>query len=366
MSPERLPKRGDVGMPDGAHMALSCRPRPHRGGRLRAATKGWLARVVLLALASTALVEPTVTYAQVPGAEEDARLTFKAARALYDEGHFAEALPRFQEVAAALDSPNAQLYVGRCLRELGRLPEAYEALSLALVGATRQAAEEPRYAETRDAVALERTTLEARVGRLVIAVTDPPPGLALSVGGRSLATSRVGDLVAVDPGAVEIVASAPGFQQHVRRVEVGAGAVQTVTLTLEPAPAGAPSDEAPATPSTGGGVRVAGFIVAGVGVAGIATFAIAGLSANSQFDSLEERCRAEPCTEDAIADDVDTGETLDTVANVGLIVGGVGLAAGALMIALGGPTEEPALSVLPAIVPGADSVGLGMVVRSSF
>jgi hypothetical protein len=333
---------------------------------VNAGTRWWLARAVLLAFASSVLVEPAVVHAQVAGAQEDARLTFKAARALYDEGHFAEALPRFQEVAEVLESPNAQLYVGRCLRELGRLPEAYEAMSLALVDATRQATLEPRYAETRDAVALERTALEARVGRLVIAVTDSPPDLTLTVGGRSLASSRVGDLVAVDPGTVEVVAAAPGFQRLVQEVRVAPGAVQTVSLRLVPATAAPGGDGSPTPASTGGGVRVAGFIVAGVGVAGIATFAIAGLSANSQFDSLEERCRTEPCSEDEIADDVDTGETLDTVANVGLIVGGVGLAAGALMIALGGPSEEPALSFLPAVVPGSESIGVGLAVRARF
>lgn len=317
-----------------------------------------------LALVSSAGTIVSPASAQTTSSEEDARLTFKAARALYDEGHFAEALPRFQSVAVTLESPNARLFAARCLRELGRLPEAYEEMGRALVEATELAKTEARYAETRDAAAVERTALEARVGRVLIVVQQPPGDLEITVGGRLLKTTQLGELVAAEVGSVEIVATAPGFEEVRRDVELAAGSVVTLPIELTPhdaSPSGGDPTPSP-TVSEGGEVRIAGFVVAGVGVAGMATFVIAGLAANGKYDTLEERCAAAPCTDEEIADDVDTGETLDTVANVGLIVGAAGIAAGALMIAFGGPTDEAAVALQPMVAPDA----LGVAYRGRF
>ncbi len=122
------------------------------------------------------------------------------------------------------------------------------------------------------------------------------------------------------------------------------------------APGAATSDAAPggAKPQ-GGGVRIAGFVIAGLGVAGMGAFAGAGLAAKSKFSTVETECGNARCTDSKYGDVIDSGKTLQTIANVGLGVGIAGLVGGALMIAVGGPSKAP----LPAqIEVGPNGAGL--------
>ena len=80
---------------------------------------------------------------------------FAAAQSLYEQRSYATALEEFRALAAETGSPNAEVYAARCLRELDRLPEAYEAMSTALRHATAKAEAEPKYASTRNAAAAD-------------------------------------------------------------------------------------------------------------------------------------------------------------------------------------------------------------------
>ncbi len=271
-----------------------------------------------------------------PDASERAR--FKAAQELHDKGDFAAALPLF----SAIPSPNARLYAARCLIELKRLPEAYDELTTTVREATDRAVTEQRYAATRDAAATERTALAAKIGLVVIAVTDRPAGLEVKVAGQIIASERLGEAVPVAPGAVVIEASAPGRVAFRRQLALGAGSSEVLAITLVADTAAANTIAPPPTRNeTTGGVRTAGFVVAGVGVAGVATFAITGLLANSKYSTVSAACGATHCTDPAYQRQIDAGKTLDTAANIGLGVGAAGLVAGALMIIFGGAHEAP-------------------------
>jgi hypothetical protein len=88
-------------------------------------------------------------------------------------------------------------------------------------------------------------------------------------------------------------------------------------------------------------VRIAGFVVAGLGVAGMGAFVGAGLAARSKFSTVESECGNTRCTDPKYGDVIDGGKALQTIANVGLGVGIAGIVGGALMIALGGPSKAP-------------------------
>src|SRR5690606_36414471 len=109
--------------------------------------------------------------------------------------------------------------------------------------------------------------------------------------------------------------------------------------------------------ASGGGVplRTIGFVAAGVGVAGLAAFAIAGSMAKSEFDTLEEECGSARCTDPKYADNVDSGKRMQTIANIGLIVGAVGVVAGGTLIVLGGPSKKEGAGLL--VMPGSLGVG---------
>lgn len=292
---------------------------------------------------------------------------FGAAQKLYDQGAYTPAYQEFKALAEETKSPNAELQAARCLRELGKLPEAYEAMSQALRNATARAETETKYAATRNAAAADLALLEPKVGKVIIAVMSPPPGLAVTIDGAPLPEGKLGVPVATAIGEVVVRLRAPGSPDVERRVQTRGGQPVTVTISLgaappaadKPAPQQAPSP-APEPAMQGGGTRIGGFVVLGLGAAGIATFAAAGVMADKRYDEIKTACGGTRCTDPSFNDRIAGGRTLDIVANVGLGAGIAGIAAGTLMVVFGGPKAAPPVSAW--FAPG----GGGLVARGSF
>jgi hypothetical protein len=282
-------------------------------------------------------------------AQADAKAEFDAGQKLFDGGRQADALPHFRAAFAASKSPNARLMVARCLVAMGKTAEAYEEMATTTREATARADADPKYARTRDSAAAEMAVLERRVGKLVIALADPGVGAAVTLDGAPLAADRLGVPVAVQPGTMTIEATHAGDKPVRREVTIGAGETKTVAIAFTSAAGATTTPIVAATrvtppanaPSHGGGVRIAGFVVAGLGVAGMGAFAGAGLAAKSKFGSVEKECGGVRCTDPKYGSVIDSGKTLQTIANAGLGVGVAGLVGGALMIALGGPSKAP-------------------------
>ena len=78
-----------------------------------------------------------------------------------------------------------------------------------------------------------------------------------------------------------------------------------------------------------------GFSSLGIGAAGLAVFAVAGVSAKSVHDDLEAECGAGGCSDAEHQNDASRGKTLQTVANIGLVVGLAGAASGTLLLLVG-------------------------------
>ncbi|RLB62534.1 MAG: hypothetical protein DRI90_08845, partial [Deltaproteobacteria bacterium] len=102
----------------------------------------------------------------------DSAEAFARGRTLWEAGDHVAAYPFFQRALEATGSPNARIYVARRLRELGRLPEAYEEMSTTWQDAMAMAKTEDRYVATRDAAAAELVMLEQQVGKVIVL---PPP-----------------------------------------------------------------------------------------------------------------------------------------------------------------------------------------------
>lgn len=289
--------------------------------------------LVALALACA----PAPVFAQDPPPrpqEAEARASFNAGQTLYDQHKYAEALVLFRTAHKASSSPNAELMIALCLIELGAFAEAREALLSAMYAAAALAPSSPKHARTRDTAAAELAALERRTGRLILVVADPGAGAAVTINGAAVPPARLGLPIVVDPGDKVVEVTRPGAAAQRRAVTVRAGEIKTVAFE---APRAAP----PPAP-TGGRVRVAGFVVAGVGVVGAVVAAVAAPIAQSKFSTLEKECGAVRCVDSKYADVVDSGRTMDTLAGVGLAVGVAGLVGGGLMIAFGGPSQAPA------------------------
>lgn len=300
----------------------------------------WRRAIGAVATAMVFMAEPAF-------AQADAKADFTAGQKLFDAGKQADALPRFRKAFAASNSPNARLMIARCLVALGKTAEAYEEMATTTREATARAETDPKYARTRDAAAAEMALLERRIGKLVVALAEPGAVAVVTLDGAPLGAERLGVPVAVQPGTMTIEATHAGDKPVRREITIGAGETKTVAIAFtSAAPVAATADAASDAASggggsQGGGVRVAGFVVAGLGVAGMGAFLGAGLAAGSKFSTVESECGNARCTDPKYGSVIDSGKTLQTIANVGLGVGIAGLVGGALMIAIGGPSKAP-------------------------
>lgn len=296
--------------------------------------------------------------AQTPSdaSASDASERFTHATKLYKQRQFTDALPLFEALARETNSPNAWLYVGHCRVKLGDPVAAHRAFVRILGNSS--AARDDKYDTTREAARAELFALEQKVGKVVVAPAETPPGFAVTLDGEALAQHWFGLAYAVEPGTHRLQATADGMQAELRDVQVAIGETKTVSLALrkpEAAPVVAPAPEPASEPERGGGaLRMAGFAALGVGVAGLAVFTVAGLGAKSVHDELDADCPS-GCDDAEHRDDAARGKTLQTTANVGLVVGVLGAAGGAALLFFGrsAPAEDGASL---ALAPGGGSL----------
>lgn len=305
----------------------------------------------------------------------DPAVLFAEAQRRFDDGDYEAALPLFRKAYEATRSPNARIYVARCLRELGRLTAAYDEMHATMREATEKAEQDDKYVPTRDAAAAELAMLEPRVAKLIVTVRDEVEGMELSLNDRTLASDRLGVPRTVEPGLQQVVVTAPNRKRARHEVDLKGG--QTRTLTV--APGALLSGEGPTGPkppggtpppdgseATGGGVRIAGFVVGGLGLAALGVMIGTNVAADAELDTLERECGTERCTDPSYADTVDRGQTLETVANVSLVAGAVLLAGGIGMIIFGGPTTPDADETALRVVPGLSTEGAYLGLHGAF
>jgi hypothetical protein len=349
-------------------VALPCAAEPSVDSELTGASTEPEAAAAPRSVSHSVSHSPTSAPRSEPTAQEE----FAAGQRLFDQKRFAEALVRLRKAYELSASPNAHLMVARSLLGLGRLADAYEEMAATMREATSRAETEPKYIQARDAAAAELALLERRVGKVIVVLVEPGEGVAVALNGASLSPQRVGVPIAVEPGSVAVAAERVGKPTVRRDVSIRAGETKTVAISFEERASAAGSepiarrDEGMARPVAGSPAgsslwRSLGYGSLGVGAAGFATFAVAGLMAESKFNTLKEECRVR-CTDPKYASVVDMGKALDTAANIGFAAGVAGLVGGAALILVGGPASPRPASGSIGVSPGP----LGLQVSGSF
>lgn len=282
----------------------------------------------------------------------------QGAQAAYTEGvarfrerQFEAAVSAFERSLAIVNSPNARLMLGRALRESGATDQAFEQLAQTLRDATHLAARQPRYVAARDAAQGELAELRSEVAALSLQVTGGTV-MELWVGDRKV-LPHLWSGVAVTPGLVHVVGRLPGGRRAWRAVEARRGEQIDVTLDIASAEegprevipwlkndpeAGPPPEPEPSAPSSATPLpyRELSIISAGVAGAGFLTFSIAGLMSQSTYSELEASCPGGTC-DGSYAGTIDRGRREQTIANIGLGVGLVGLVSAAVFYLLDDP-----------------------------
>lgn len=341
-----------------------------------------------------------VARAQDPAAAE---VLFQEGRRLMAEGRVAAGCEKLKE-SFALDAMSGTLLnLADCYEKAGKTATAWarfrNAASLAQSqNKLEQAAEANRRAKA----------LEPQLSYITINVPDDVPGLEVRRNDLEVTPGMFGVAVPVDPGEVEVVASAPGYKSVRMTVELGTRrdkkiftipklvpgqGSETVNLMAPPpeaakkaepkadkpeakepapkplakeepkqepapeTPAAAP-EAAPATqaaPTANGnqaGPGITPWIIGGAGAAFLVTGGVFGLLAMQSNSEAIEHCPTRQGCSRSVMDAIDTRNTQATIANVGVGVGLVGIATATVWLLVAKPKsrdQQAGLLVRPEI-----------------
>jgi hypothetical protein len=296
-----------------------------------------LAAAPVLTAGSVALAAPDKPAPAAADVEKATKLFVKGTDA-FKANKFVPALEAFKQSYSLHPSPNSHLYIARCLAQLGKAREAWIEFDRTAEEATAGGA---KYAQTHDSAIQERDELASKVALVTITVPSAEPGTTVRVGSYDIPADRIGRPYPVDPGTADVVVQAPGKAPVHQSVTANPGEKREVTVAVGTAAEPPPP---PPPPDQGGkrvnGLLIGGIVAAGVGVVGFIMFAIEGAASKSTFDTLSTNCGGvigcpNPVGGRAAADSlVSSGKTQQAVANAGLAIGVIGVAAGATLIGL--------------------------------
>jgi hypothetical protein len=270
-------------------------------------------RLLRLTLVAASLA-PLAAGAQTPHADGPTLSVEARAQDLYVSGRdrfraadFPGAIEDFRRSLDLVDSPNTRMYLGRALRRLGRLPEAFATLDRAASDADRRAVTEPRYAATRESARAEAGELRGDIALLTVHVANLPPGAAVRAGGAEVPAAAIGYPMPFAPGEIVVELDAPGYAPARQILILAAGGDAAVELTPRVDESAAAPDDALPRPARADGAavpairlrrvdpaparpwsttRVLGVTALSTGVATVITGVVFGALAWSDYETL--------------------------------------------------------------------------------
>jgi hypothetical protein len=272
--------------------------------------------LALLLVPSLALADRT------PQERALAETLFRDAKALVAAGKIAEACPKFAESQRLDPTTGTMMHLATCHEEEGKTATAWVEF-----GEAANMAGKARQSERERTAQKAARALEAKLSKLVITVTAPPPGLAVTFDGVALSGASMGTPLPFDPGPHVLEAKAPNKKVYTATITVTAGPSTTAVpipaledeapppAAAPPAPPPSPPPPPPPPPSGGGGQKTVGLVLGAVGLASIGAGAFFGLRASSQTKDADAFCTGTLCSAEGLAghDDAHTSALVSTL-----------------------------------------------------
>jgi hypothetical protein len=258
---------------------------------------------------------------------------FQDGKRLMAAGNYAEACPKFETSQRLDPGVGTQLNLADCYEKSGKTASAW-AMFLEAASGARAAGNAARDQAARDRAA----ALAGRLARLTVSVTSAHAlsGMVIKRDGVVLDRALWGTSVPVDPGTRLVEVTAPGRKPWSTKVQVRSEKSELVVDVPELEKAsdsnGASSLPDVSVQPTGGASPILGLSLLGLGAAGVVVGSVLGLAAKSKWDEARTHCPVgNACYDDAFAphDDATKDATISTIA---FAVGGVGLAAGTIVL----------------------------------
>jgi hypothetical protein len=316
-----------------------------------------LIRTLVVAAAATVLLS-TPARAQDQATIAAAREMAKRGMVAYDAGKFDEAEEKLGRAYEVVKVPTLALYRARALRQLGKLVEAAELYLEATqleVGAREKARQKARQLAAQRDAERERSELLPRIPNVVVELEDADAdAVTVTIDGVPIPGALLGSPRPVNPGERQVLGTR-GTQEVRETVTLAEAETKTVRLRFGPDPSAKPEEPPPAPPPSEAPPadeppdepgwlphqRTVGWIGLGVGGAGLVFGSVMGLRAMAQQSELDKHgCSDGHCYGDQ-SSDIDAYDTSRTLSTIGYAVGGVGVAAGIVLL-LTAPSEQEA------------------------
>ena len=314
------------------------------------------------------------------------------AQALHDEaknliadGKWTVACPKLEESYRLSPAIGTRYKLADCYQHTGRTASAW-AHFLGVAATAKAAWQSDREKEARTRAA----SLESKLARLAIVVPDASrvAGLEIKRDGQVVGAPQWGEPLPIDPGAHDVVATAPGRRAYRSQLEIAGDASTTKVIVpaLEedaaksgpassgssgssappPAPTASASgtiDPPPPPPSSGPSRGTVGWALVGTGGAALVGGTVFWILRGSKVSTLDGECGAggKSCPASATSD-IANGKTYSAL-GIGLFaVGATCVALGAGVLLVGGKDKTSASAhVVP--IAGAGAQGVGVVGR---
>lgn len=293
---------------------------------------GFRRRVLPLALAlglSGVVTSGVAAAAPSPRDRHEAAVLTNKARAAGLKKKYAEAIELLRKADQLDPTSQRKLELARLLVADGKLVEASSLLN----GIVNDTSLGPRGKWAQAQAKKQLAQFESRIPWLQVHVIGPTTGVHVEVDGNEVEPDME---TPVDPGPHAIGVDADGYEPGDRSVTVNEGEHKQVTITLNLVP----RPEPPKPKSSGGSVipAVASFAV---GAAGLGVGAVFGILAFDETAKAKQYCDGNRCParpEVVAARDVAIAN--GNVSTVGFVIGGVGVAAGIVLLLTTGPGSE--------------------------
>ena len=318
----------------------------------------------LIAICSTLLLTSSLSLAQSDEAAlAAARQLGNEGIDLYEKGKYQPALDRLSRAYKVVRVPTLGLWLARALAKNGKLvlaAERYREVTRFQLTDSSPA----QFTKAQADASQELAALEQRIPSITVTVQNADPeGVVIVLNGARLRSAFIGVPVPVDPGTVTVEGTFNG--ETVRESAVVKEREQQRELLLQfsgvasgpppvagPPPGAAPPPAGPAAPPTADSGEGPGFahttlpwIALGLGGAGLIAGGVTGFIAMDKKKSLDESSCFDGYCATWVQDDVDSYNQMRTFSTIGFIVGGVGVAAGVvLLVTAPSSPEQPAQS----------------------
>ena len=342
-----------------------------------------LFRVGTLALGAILAVLPAPASAQTDEERAGARAAGLAGLEAYQAGKYDQAVDYFGRAESLMHAPTHLLYLARGNAKLGHLVSARE-YYLKLTQERLSASASKPFRDAQAAGDKELNELEPRLPYVSVVVQGTgAKDVQVTRDGERIPQPLLGVPHPEDPGTHTFKAVAESMESAASTVTLKEGAHETVLLTLSPTEVPAATTTRPSTktgtaafgtdalpntdqPSHGNGLRVAGFVVGGVGIVGLGVgtiFLLKSSSTRDKADTLYAACHtAHTCEQPGVGDAVNSADSdansQRTVGAVSMIAGGAALATGVVLLIVDASSSHASASRSVQPMFGLNYVGL--------